>query len=152
MTDGYYKTSLDYDKVLNVESIGTTCYVVRKEVIQKVGLLDERFFMYNVDLDFNKRIKEAGFNIYYLPEPKVIHYGGVSVNQDSVSGLIEQHQGMWLMYKKHYASTRSAPVNYLIFAAIFLRLRIKLLQAFFSRDKRVIKGPGAGNVTENKHL
>ncbi|MDP2688813.1 MAG: glycosyltransferase family 2 protein [Deltaproteobacteria bacterium] len=143
ITARYYRTDLDYDRVLSVDSIGTTCYVVRRAVFERVGLLDESFFMYNVDLDFNKRIKDAGFNIYYLPEQRIIHYGGVSVNQNNVRGLIEQHRGMWLMYKKHYAAGRAALLNNFIYIAISARLRVKLFLAFLGRDKRVIKGPGA---------
>ncbi|MBN1804549.1 MAG: glycosyltransferase family 2 protein [Sedimentisphaerales bacterium] len=147
-TDKYYRNSLDYDKVLSVDSIGTTCYVIRREVLKNVGLLDEDFFMYNVDLDYNKRIKNAGYNIYYVPEAKVIHYGGVSVNQKSYRGLIEQHQGMWLMYKKHYAAKRNMFVNVFVFIGIYLRLLIKIILAFFAKDKRVIKGPGAPEKIE----
>ncbi len=143
ITARYYRTDLDYDRVLSVDSIGTTCYVVRRTVFERVGLLDESFFMYNVDLDFNKRIKDAGFNIYYLPEPRIIHYGGVSVNQNNVRGLVEQHRGMWLMYKKHYAAGRAALLNNFIYIAILARLQVKLFLAFLCRDKRVIKGPGA---------
>ena len=143
ITDRYYKTDLDYDKILSVDSIGTTCYVISRQVLQKVGVLDENFFLYNADLDYNKRIKDAGYNIYYLPQPQIIHYGGVSINQNSFRGLIEQHQGMWLMYKKHYAAQRNKLVNCLIFSAIFLRLQVKIFLTFLSKDKRVIKGPGA---------
>jgi len=143
VTAKYYRTDLDYNKILSVDSIGTTCYMIRREVLQKIGLLDEDFFMYNVDLDFNKRIKDAGYNIYYMPDAKIIHYGGVSVNKSSYKGLIEQHQGMWLLYKKHYAAKRNPILNLLIYKAIYLRLGIKLILAFFSKDKRVVKGPGA---------
>ncbi len=143
ITEKYYKTSLNYDEVLSVDSIGTTCYAIRRAVLDEVGLLDEEFRMYNVDLDFNKRIKNAGYNIYFLPEARIIHYGGVSVNQNSYRGLIEQHQGMWLMYKKHYAEKRSRIINYFIYLAIKLRLLVYLLRAFCIKDKRVVKGPGA---------
>jgi GT2 family glycosyltransferase len=148
ITAGYYKTDLDYDKILSVDSIGTTCYVIRRQVLKKIGLLDEDFFLYNADLDYNKRIKDAGYNIYYLPQPHIIHYGGVSVNRNSFRGLIEQHRGMWLMYKKHYASKRSMFVNYSVFVAIMLRLQVKLCLAYISKDKRVIKGPGAPEKTD----
>ena len=135
--------TLNYDDVLSVDSIGTTCYAIRRQVLNDIGFLDERFMMYNVDLDLNKRIKDAGYNVYFLPEARVIHYGGVSVNQNSYRGLIEQHQGMWLMYKKHYAGKRSRIINYFIFLAINLRLFVYLLRAFCIKDKRVVKGPGA---------
>ncbi len=143
ITEKYYKTTLNYDDVLSVDSIGTTCYAIRRQVLNDIGFLDERFIMYNVDLDLNKRIKDAGYNVYFLPEARVIHYGGVSVNQNSYRGLIEQHQGMWLMYKKHYAGKRSGIINYFIFLVIKLRLLVYLLRAFCIKDKRVVKGPGA---------
>ena len=143
ITARYYRTDLDYEKVLSVDSIGTTCYAIRREVLERVGFLDEAFFMYNVDLDYNKRIKDAGFNIYYLPEARIIHYGGISVNQNNIRGLKEQHQGMWLMYKKHYSPRRPPVTNAFVYAAIRMRLSAKLLLALISSDKRVIKGPGA---------
>lgn len=140
ITDKYYHTNLDYNKVLSVDSVGTSCYVIKRSVVDQVGLLDEDFFMYNVDLDYNKRIKDAGLNIYYVPEAKVIHYGGISVNQNSYRGIFEQHQGMRLMYKKHYKADNNALVNFLIPLAIRFRLLIKLFIVLLTRDKRVING------------
>ena len=149
ITEKYYHTNLDYNTLQSVDSIGTTCYAIRRSVVEKVGLLDDDFFMYNVDLDYNKRIKDVDLNIYYLPDAKIIHYGGVSVNQNNYRGLIEQHQGMALMYKKHYKGNNIL-INPFIYLAIYFRLSIKLFFAFIRSDKRVINGPGAPRSKDSK--
>ena len=61
-----------------VESLVMAAYLLTPRALKGVGLLDEKFFMYFEDLDYARRIKEAGLKIYYLPDAEVIHYHGVS--------------------------------------------------------------------------
>ena len=53
-------------------------FLITPQVLNKVGLLDERYFFFFEDFDYCKRIKEAGFTIYYLPEAEVVHHHGAS--------------------------------------------------------------------------
>ena len=63
---------------VQVESLVMACLLITPQAIKKVGLLDEKFFMYYEDIDYCKRIRKAGLRVYYLPEAEVIHYHGVS--------------------------------------------------------------------------
>lgn len=63
-----------------VESISGACLVVRRDVIDRIGLLDENFFMYMEDIDWCKRMADAGYKIFYLPETAVVHYERMSSN------------------------------------------------------------------------
>ena len=60
------------------ESLVMAAYLLTPRALKKVGLLNEKFFMYFEDLDYAKRVKEKGLKIYYLPQAEVIHYHGVS--------------------------------------------------------------------------
>lgn len=57
------------------------CILVRREAIEQVGLLDDGFFMYSEELDWQKRIKAAGWRVVYLPTARVTHYEGKSSEQ-----------------------------------------------------------------------
>jgi GT2 family glycosyltransferase len=143
ITNRYYLLHLDYDQVLEAESIGTTCYMVRREVLEEVGYLDESFFMYCVDLDLNKRIGLAGYKIFYFPEAVVIHYGGLSVNQAARRHLIDAHRGYRLLFDRYYAPWHGPVYNAVVRLSINLRLWFFLARLAVGWDKRVVAGPGA---------
>lgn len=66
------------DKPVEVEVVTGAAMLIPKKVIEKIGLLDERYFMYFEDLDFCRRVKKAGFKVYYLPWAEIIHHHGAS--------------------------------------------------------------------------
>ncbi|HUV71854.1 MAG TPA: glycosyltransferase family 2 protein [Clostridia bacterium] len=61
-----------------VEAVSGGAMLIPKEIIEKIGPFDERYFMYYEDLDFCRRVRKAGFKIYYLPSSKIIHEHGSS--------------------------------------------------------------------------
>jgi GT2 family glycosyltransferase len=62
----------------------TGCYLLlRKNVIDQIGLFDPRFFLYCEEVDLCLRVKNAGWEIHFLPDTKVVHYGGESAKSDS---------------------------------------------------------------------
>ena len=67
-------------KPIEVDWVSGALMMVRKEVIDDAGLLNEDYFMYVEDMEWCKRIKEKGWEIYYLPEPSIIHYQSASIN------------------------------------------------------------------------
>ncbi len=54
------------------------CCLIRRDVIDQVGLLDEGYFMYFDDIDYCRRAREAGWNVLYRPEARVVHIRGQS--------------------------------------------------------------------------
>lgn len=71
----YALTGLD---PVRVEAVSGGAMLISREITKKIGLLDERYFMYFEDLDYCRRAKGAGFKIWYLPEAKIIHEHGAS--------------------------------------------------------------------------
>lgn len=69
------------NKPLEVESCVMAAFMITPQALKRVGLLDERYFMYYEDLDFCRRIRKEGLKIYYLPSAEVIHYHGASARK-----------------------------------------------------------------------
>ncbi|MBI4533437.1 MAG: glycosyltransferase family 2 protein [Candidatus Melainabacteria bacterium] len=78
------------------------CLLVRREVIDQVGLLDEDFFMLFEEVDWCYRIKQAGWEIWFEPQAKVIHHYGQSIKQVRPKMIFCSHQGLYRFWKKHY--------------------------------------------------
>ena len=77
--------------------------MVRKEVIAKVGVMDENLFFYNDDLDWCLSIRKAGYKIYFVPEAEIIHYGGYSSRRTFKRRLfVEGFKGGLYFCRKHY--------------------------------------------------
>ncbi|MDP2860695.1 MAG: glycosyltransferase family 2 protein, partial [bacterium] len=74
----YEKYAPNSEKPLEVEALVGATMLIPKTVFEKVGLLDERYFMYFEDFDFCRRVKSAGLKIYYLPESRIFHHHGAS--------------------------------------------------------------------------
>lgn len=99
--NAYNLEYLPEDGVHPVDSVVGAYMQVRREAILQAGLLDERFFMYGEDLDWAKRIKDAGWEIWYNGEVEITHVKEAASSQSSKS-RIDFYEAMWLFYQKHY--------------------------------------------------
>lgn len=106
----YNLTFLDEDEMAEVGSVVGAFMMVRKEAIAKVGLMDERFFMYGEDLDWAKRIGEAGWCVYYYPEVRVLHVKRAASIQ-SKRAQFEFVRASLLFYNKHYRGKTFWPLH-----------------------------------------
>lgn len=75
-------TMQDTREPMEVDYLLGACMIVRREVLDQAGLLDESFFMFLEETDWCYRIKENGWRIVWTPEGKIIHYGQQSVSRD----------------------------------------------------------------------
>ncbi len=67
-----------YEKIEKIDFGSGCCMLIKREVLQKVGLFDERYFLYFEDADLNERIKRAGYDIYYAPKAVLVHANAAS--------------------------------------------------------------------------
>lgn len=89
--------------VIEVDWIAGACIMVRREVIETVGLMDNTFFMYAEDVDWCYRMRQGGWQIYCLAELVVVHYIGGSANQRDISFARHNVLGLDHFYRKHYS-------------------------------------------------
>lgn len=67
-----------YDNTEEIDFASGCCMMFKKEVLEKVGLFDDRYFLYYEDADLNERVKRGGYKIYYVPAAKLIHINAAS--------------------------------------------------------------------------
>jgi hypothetical protein len=79
------------------------CMMVRRDVCDAVGLLDEHFFMYCEEVDWCQRIKQAGWEIMHVPNARVIHHSGQSTKQSAGRMFVELHRSRFRLFAKHYS-------------------------------------------------
>ena len=135
----YNLTNLDDRALTEVDAVTGACMLVRLVAIDRVGLLDEDFFMYGEDLDWAYRIKAAGWRVFYNPVTRVLHQKGATSARQSGKMIVEFYRAMYLFYRKHYASRSPRPLNWLVTLGIAgrgaLALALNLLRP--SAKKRV---------------
>ncbi|WP_281890057.1 glycosyltransferase family 2 protein [Paenibacillus sp. YYML68] len=123
----YQLTHLDPDKDYPVDCLVGAFMMVRREVIDQVGMLDEDFFMYGEDIDWCYRIKEAGWGIHYYPYTQITHYKGASSRRKPFKIIYEFHRAMYLFHRKHFSKKYSPFVNFFVYTGITVKLAISLL-------------------------
>jgi len=80
------------------------CMLVRRAVVEQVGLLDEAFFMYAEEVDWCYRIRRAGWAIWQVPAAQVTHVGGAATRQFRQRMLIALYQSRLRFFRKHYSA------------------------------------------------
>ncbi len=117
----YHLTYLDKNSNHQVDVLSGAFMLMRKDCLDKVGLLDETFFMYGEDIDLSYRITKAGFKNYYFSESSIIHYKGESTKKSSVNYVIIFYKAMAIFARKHFTQSNARFFNFLIYLAIALR-------------------------------
>ncbi|NIN65598.1 MAG: glycosyltransferase [Anaerolineae bacterium] len=116
----YNLTYLDPDEMAEVDSVVGAFLMVRREVVEQVGGLDEQYFMYAEDLDWALRAKKAGWKVYYYPEVTVLHYKRQASEQNRRRAQFEFWRAMYIFYNKHYADDTRSWLHYLVLAGLAL--------------------------------
>ena len=109
---------LDPNETAEVDSLVGAFMLIRGPVLDAVGLLDERFFMYGEDIDLCYRIKEQGWRIFYYPAVTVLHYKGAASSQRSRQSIVHFYEAMQLFHDKHYRARTFFLLNWAIRAGI----------------------------------
>lgn len=126
----YHLGFLDKDQTHEVDVLAGAFMLLRKETLDKIGLLDETFFMYGEDIDLSYRITQGGYKNYYFPETTIIHYKGESTKKTSVNYVFVFYRAMVIFAKKHYNKSYARFFGIFINLAIWLRAGIALAFRF----------------------
>lgn len=129
----YHLTYLDKDKPHEIEVLSGAFMLMRKEALDKVGLLDEDYFMYGEDVDLSYRIIKGGYKNYYYPEARIIHYKGESTKKGSLNYVFVFYKAMAIFAKKHFSKESAQMFSLLINFAILLRASVSIANRFVKR-------------------
>jgi O-antigen biosynthesis protein len=126
----YHLGHMDELKTNEVDVLAGAFMMIKKEVIQKVGLFDEQFFMYGEDIDLSYRIQQAGYKNYYFADTTIIHFKGESTRRGSLNYVRMFYNAMSIFVHKHYGGARAGIFNFLIQLAIFFRALVSASAKF----------------------
>jgi len=127
----YHLGHLDNNQTHEVEVLAGAFMLLRKSTLDKVGLLDEDYFMYGEDIDLSYRITQGGFKNYYFPETTIIHYKGESTKKGSINYVKVFYNAMIIFAKKHFSKGNARQYSILINLAIYFHALLSLCLRFF---------------------
>jgi GT2 family glycosyltransferase len=130
LSQKYLLKNQDHSEIREVDWVSGSCLLAKREMLEKVGLLDEGFYMYVEDVDLCYRAKMAGFSVYYFPSVVVIHHVGQSTQKKEIEMLVEHHRSMYRFYRKHY--NPNVLLRVLVFFLICFRLCVVMGSRVFS--------------------
>jgi N-acetylglucosaminyl-diphospho-decaprenol L-rhamnosyltransferase len=107
------------NSVKRVDWLSSACLMLRRVALDQVGLLDEQYFVYGDEADLQFRLKKAGWQVYYLPQASIIHYGGRSMNRWRRRRMV--YRGKLLFYKKCYSALSAFGLRMLLGALTFVK-------------------------------
>lgn len=120
---GFLRRSLA--KTTEVDWVSGAAMIVRREVVDKIGLLDERMFMYMEEVEFCFRAKKCGFKTYFFPQPEVIHFiRGSGSKPEAILGI---YKGLIYFYQKHMPLWQLPILRLLLKVKAFLALTFGVL-------------------------
>ena len=129
----YHLTYLNKNQNHSVEVLSGAFMLMRKETLDKTGLLDEAFFMYGEDIDLSYRITRAGYKNYYFAESSIIHYKGESTKKSSVNYVVVFYKAMAIFAKKHFSKNNARLFDFLIHLAIYIRAALAIFTRFLKQ-------------------
>jgi GT2 family glycosyltransferase len=129
----YHLGYLDEQEVNEIEILSGAYMFMRKSALEKVGLLDEAFFMYGEDIDLSYRIIEGGYKNYYFPKTQIIHYKGESTKKSSINYVFVFYRAMVIFAEKHFSQKNAKLFSFFINMAIYFRAALALVTRFIKR-------------------
>jgi GT2 family glycosyltransferase len=135
---GYLMTYMDENTTHEAEAVSGSCMLIRREVVEGIGYLDEAIFAYQEDAEFCFRARKEGWKIVYLPTASIIHFGGQGGSKNQpYRGVIEWHRSYYYYYRKHLAQDYFFLFNWMFYALMGAKLGVSLVATFFRKEKHV---------------
>lgn len=113
-----------------VDVLSGAFMLMRKEVTDKIGGLDETFFMYGEDIDMSYRIQKAGYVNWYEATTSIVHFKGESTKRGSLNYVRVFYKAMIIFANKHFVGGGAFLMSLLYQLAVILRAGISLLVSF----------------------
>jgi len=136
----YHRLVRHVDQPFEVDSVHGAAMLARREVIEQVGVLDTAFDpIYSEEVDWCYRIKQAGWQIYALPQARIIHYGGQTMNRimPRKYELLLSHK--MLFFRKHAGGEAANVYRVTLGLSTAVKLVWWMLVGLLQRDRQVIK-------------
>ncbi|MCL5996874.1 MAG: glycosyltransferase [Chloroflexi bacterium] len=131
----YHMTDWDTITTRPVDIVLGACLLIRRQALDQVGLLSEDYFMYTEELDLCHDLRRSGWQIHWVPEAQVLHYGGQSTTQVASEMFLKLYQGKVAYFRKHHGRLSALLYKLILLSATAVRLSVSPL-AWFEQSSR----------------
>ena len=135
--NSYYGADFNYDKEQYVEQVCGACLMVKREVAERIGLLDEKLFLYFDETDWCRRATKAGCRILYVPSATVLHHQGRSSNIDRKKSTELYYESQLYLFRKHYGVLAAALLYFLNLVGFVFRIFV--IPIYLLKDRNADK-------------
>lgn len=87
-------------EISEADWVSGACLMIRREALERVGGLDEDYFMYSEEVDWCWRVKQAGWRVFYTPDAEIVHWGGQSMGRIPLHKRTRVYRGKVLFFRK----------------------------------------------------
>jgi GT2 family glycosyltransferase len=119
-----------------VDVIQGACLLLRRQVLEQVGLLDEAYFMYTEEVDLCTRISRAGWQLVWVPQARVTHYGGQSTRQVATKMFLHLYASKIIYFRKHHGAMTARLYKLILMIASVIRIAAALPAAMLAPTQR----------------
>ncbi|MGA9117674.1 MAG: glycosyltransferase family 2 protein [Bacteroidota bacterium] len=143
---GHRELYVPADRSRSVDYVQGSCLLVRREAMQSVGMLDERFFMYFEETDWCYRMRQKGGEVWVAASSRALHHGGGPGSLYDEAKLVHYHRSLLAFYAKHYGRIPLLLIRPLLILRSLLRVLLRLPAALTEGD-----GQGAARSAIRGH-
>lgn len=131
---GYLQLDIgQYNELREVEYVTGAALMIRRKVIERIGLMDPIYFAYYEETDWCYAAQRAGLNVIYVPGAIVYHYEGMTIQKESPIGMYYMNRNRVIFVLKNY------PASMLIFWPLYeLKYNIWRTLAYIYHKKSII--------------
>lgn len=129
----YYQPDRDYSKIQAVETVSAGAMLIEKFLFEEMGGFDEFSFMYGEDADICRQVRDKGGQVVFVPQARLIHYGGQSSQLNSYRAIWSYYFAFYYLYKKYYFGWFGS----LLKPVFGVRALVALVANLFKKDKRI---------------
>jgi GT2 family glycosyltransferase len=126
----YYLPQIMSRQTSFTEVISGAFMFIRREALNKAGLLDEDYFMYGEDIDLSYRLMQTGYKNYYFSEIQIVHFKGKSTSRNSYNDILQFYKAMRIYSRKRAIEGKYKSILLFILPAVYLREALALLNRY----------------------
>jgi GT2 family glycosyltransferase len=132
----YRMRSWDPETPRVVDVVQGACMLLRRAALDEVGLLDGDYFMYSEEVDLCHRLRRRGWQVWWVPQARVVHLGGQSTRQVAAAMFIRLYQSKVLYFRKNHGRRAARVYKAILLAASLARIALSPLACVGSAPLR----------------
>lgn len=137
-TQKYTLINWAHNETRSVDWITGACFMIRKSALDDIGLMDDKYFLYYEDVDWCYRLKEKGWQVYFLADVKMIHSQGRSTKPILTKTILISYLSRYYFLKKNYGIDKSRLLKNIINLGLFLRVMSSMFLSVLDLRQRKI--------------